>query len=895
MNFKTTLFSFLVLTLTTFSLPGDSQIYTHPESDDEFIGPFPSWINIKRSFGAIGDSVTDETAALQKAFDAIGIAGNTASVIYLEPGTYRISSTLKLNYKTNISFIGADPETTRIIWSGQVDGTMLEMDGTSDSRFNRITFDGKKTAAIAVDQSWANAGAGYFDAGNEYADDVFKDLKFGIHGGHKGHGFAEVSILRCKFFRNTGAGISLGNFNALDVWVWNSVFEDCHLGVTNGYGAGNFKVYNCIFRNSTSSDVWIGHTGQFAFRNNFSINSRQFIGAALTVNPAAIIIQGNTIVDPLSEAININNQGGVTLIDNIIRSREGVVDPVVIFSPIPNGGFYSMGNTFTVQNPLKVPASRIVFRDTVVSRSSLSTLKEPILPGVQPNLKRKIFEVPVGSNAAAIQNIINQASALSGSRPVVHLPHGVYHIESTLFIPAGSDVQIVGDGAGDLRPTFIKWVADTNDPVIHFVGPSKATLRDFTIDGKGIATNILATNVDQPGSRFFMQEVATQASQINLKVNGLDRTRVLAYNSGFSNGKKSIDIIGGPLAAAGNPQEGRTILYGGAQSDNMLSHEVSNGGNLLVRDVWYESSRAGQYLKLSGAAKCTIEGSNMAAPSSSSLRQISITDFTGTATFLNTTINGHIVIKGNGSQSNILGLNLLSEYSEYIIDSTSPKATIRSLSVRGADPNAATTGSGSYLVSNIGVADEAFLTKMLHQARSMQAEILSPLSHDVSDIRLYRVWLKSSVRNIELRGSDTVQIAASTDTIGTQPNDTNPTISINSVSAFESEGEAVLTISLSKPSTQTITVFYNTEDGTAISKGIESDQNLDFVDQKNQMITIAPGVKEVKVKIFIIKDMLQEETETFTVELSKSFNATIAGGKAAVSILNGAPGGIGIN
>src|SRR5438034_5029329 len=68
----------------------------------------------------------------------------------------------------------------------------------------------------------------HFETGNQYFDDGFVDVEYGIHGGFKGGGFAETTIRRSRFLRNSKAGVALGNFNALDIWIWHSLFEDCY-------------------------------------------------------------------------------------------------------------------------------------------------------------------------------------------------------------------------------------------------------------------------------------------------------------------------------------------------------------------------------------------------------------------------------------------------------------------------------------------------------------------------------------------------------------------------------------------------------------------------------------------------------------------------------------------
>lgn len=757
-----------LLIFTSFSSDCFSQ--GHPATDDEFVGPFPSWINVQTQYGATGDGITDETAALQAAFNAIGNSGSTASVVYLPAGTYRITSTLTMNSKMNVSIIGADPATTKIIWGGANSGTMMQIDGTAYSRFNRIKWDGNSTAGIVIDQSW-NGSTGYFDTGNEYADDEFNNVGIGIRGGHLGYGFAETAIMRCKFNYNTTAGITLGNFNALDVWVWHSIFQNCAVGITNNNttsSAGNFKVYNSIFRNSTTSDIVIGNTGEFAFRDNTSTNSQMFLKATSKTYPAHITLQSNTIIDPVaSKAIDIQNQGPIVLLDNIIRSRSSAASPVVSHTPYPSGDFFSMGNTFTVANAIQSTARNIIYDNPVVTAASLSALAEPTLPGTQPNLNRTVFDVPAGANASAIQALINQAALLTGTRPVVHFPYGTYNIDATLTIPSGSDMQLVGDGHGDLNATWLWWTGALAGPVINIIGPSKVTLRDISINGNNLVTNISMSNVDQANSRIFMHELEANLNPNGLFVNGLDNTLVLAYNSRFSQTTgKAINVVGGSLSVSGNPQQGKTIMYGGLEWENNLSHEVTNGGNLFIRDVWYESGHNGPYLNLPGKGIFTVEGSSDASPMATSTPQISISNFSGKATFINNYFQDRMAISGNGSETKFLGLGTVfgdnslavgSSTTSYIENTTSPAGDIRSFNSRSDNnPNLATPRSGSYSVNNIGTTDSTYIATMIATLRSTHAQVLTSLASGVTDVRFYRVWLYKGLTGLDIEGNSSL-------------------------------------------------------------------------------------------------------------------------------------------
>jgi hypothetical protein len=722
-----------------------------PKTDDEFVGPFNSWLNAKTGFGAKGDGVTDDTHALQAALDA-ATTGTVNTTLYLPAGVYLITSTLTINHHINISVIGAEPANTIIKWGGPAHGTMMQINGTAYSKFNRITWNGNRVADIAVDQSW-DGKQPHFDTGNEYADDYFIDVAFGIRGGALGHGFAETSILRDHFIRNTKAGVSLGNFNALDIWVRNSLFQDCGIGVTNTFGAGNFKVYNSVFRNSAVSDISMNNTGDFSIRGNTSINAKQFFNAGNSRNPAAVIIEGNTIIDPVNaQAVTIGNQGPVIFINNTIRSHVSASGTVALFG----SNAFAMGNVFTVADPISAGSNSNLYNNKTVTRGSLKHLSAPILPVVEPDFKRRVFEVPAGANAAVIQSVINQAAKFNGSRPVVHFPYGNYNISGTITIPANSDIQLVGDGFGDQYPTVLNLTGTTAGPILSIACPSKATIRDISLKGNTQSTNMLITNADNKGSRIFMQEFHQVGGQTGLLVNGLDHTLIFAYDTQFSGLKKAVSVVGGPLAAQGKPAEGRTIIYSGASSNNELSNEVTNGGNLMVQDFWYEGSIKSSWAKLSGNSIFIADGGHIATPQHTMFPAVTANDFSGKAIFAAGDITGHFAVSGQSNRAKLLALGIMAENDSVIMDTSVPKADARLLMSRTRNYTMQWLKGGSSAMADVGTYDAPFINSMLDEMLKVHPIILTALPNNVSDIRLYRVMSISGARGIDIEGNTTM-------------------------------------------------------------------------------------------------------------------------------------------
>jgi len=704
--------------------------------DEEFTGPFPSWTNLKRDYGSDG-------AALQRALNEVGTPKHSSS-LFIPAGTYCVQQ-LEFTAHLGVSVVGEDPATTVLKYCGAERGVVLHVNGVAYSRLGRLTFDCGGVASVGIDQSY-DGKHGNFDTGNEYSDVFFRNCPTAIRGGNQGNGFAETTVLRAHFGPSSGPCVIMKNFNALDLWIWYSRFDHCQTGVTNDPGAGNFNVYNSVFRESVKADIYIHNTGLFNIRNNTSVGSNAFWATSPAfAYPALTTIQGNKLIHVAYPAILIRNQGPALIFDNQIESPPNAKGPAIAADALADTDLITAGNVFTTRNPVAVRGRNITLDDRFTGTLDL---KEPSLPGVPRDLHRRVFEVPVKGGSAEIQQAIDAAVRSATPRAIVHIPEGSYGIKTTLEIPRGSDVQIVGDG---VMVTRLQWISLGAGPVFHVAGPSKAIFREIFIGGGGgqIAESVIADGIDQPGSRVHLQQVQLGRSSVAaLLVDGLDYTHVDIRNIEHQTTGPgvAIKVVGGKLAAAGNPGTGRTNVFSGASSNNQLSYELSDGGRLMVRDIWYEGPHA-NFIRLTGTGTFTLHGARLAIPAVGA-PAARLVDFHGSATFLSSQFDDRIETSGDNSNSRlmVLGFEAGLNVRDFLLNNSSPGGRVGLLSNREA-----IRGGSSVALPDRGPADPAFLREMLAQTRAEQPGIIDQLPAGVSDLRFYRVAVGAGATGIHLK------------------------------------------------------------------------------------------------------------------------------------------------
>ncbi|WP_230058663.1 glycoside hydrolase family 28 protein [Agrobacterium fabrum] len=95
-----------------------------------------------RQFGAKGDGVTDDTAAILRAIDAA--AATAPSTLYFPAGIYLVTTSLRA--PANVGWFGAGMNKTEIRLNRRIDQSMVGVDG-DDTRFENLTLNANRNIA----------------------------------------------------------------------------------------------------------------------------------------------------------------------------------------------------------------------------------------------------------------------------------------------------------------------------------------------------------------------------------------------------------------------------------------------------------------------------------------------------------------------------------------------------------------------------------------------------------------------------------------------------------------------------------------------------------------------------------------------------------------------------
>jgi hypothetical protein len=299
--------------------------------------------NVK-DYGAVGDGVTDDTAAIQTAIDAAAAAGG--GDVYFPPGIFVLSSTQVavghvriLGAGAGNNFSGDDTPTSTILWDGGAAAMFTSDDHDNSWSFDRIFLDGGGVATYGVhaismqDQRWGTLHVGGCVTSQVYlqglnptplAFNVFDHLKLNATGTAnmlRIDGDNQANCCHNRFGSITGAkaGTGAGVFWAdsdNNVVLMTFIFQ-ADAGATTGW---DFRVGSVGGGAARGNYVWhmqaANMTARAGTRNSIGWWDRENGQGEPTIEATAILNYSNDLYGVHLPALFINNtDGSVTEFD----------------------------------------------------------------------------------------------------------------------------------------------------------------------------------------------------------------------------------------------------------------------------------------------------------------------------------------------------------------------------------------------------------------------------------------------------------------------------------------------------------------------------------------------------------------------------------------------------
>jgi hypothetical protein len=461
------------------------------------------WIDAKTDVrpAARGDGIADDTAAIQTALNRIGKAPGDPKVVYLPPGTYRITRTLSLTKRNGGMLIGHGRD-TRLVWDGVAGGRMFWSNGASRQSYIGLVWDGAGKAAVGIDH----------DSKTLYETRVMHEyMEFrgftvaGIRVGHDQKSSSAEMLYSNLKFENNENGVLILQWND-----YNNVFEGC-LFINNGYAIraekGNVTVRDSRFERSRKSDLFLS-THSNSVRRVVSSGSNTFIrtvrgpiangplrvedsridgwhnrdGAIITELRGPVILFDVTFTRPPGKTppIRLDNpryMNQIAILSNVVsRETSSTIDEGT------NGTVYRVPSGR--EDGARIPISQTFLRGTVTLPRSILDIKRDC--GAKGTAAT--------NDTIAIQRCFDKASATKEITEV-YFPSGVYRVSKTLEVHSGAQYRINGTG----WHSQIIWSGHSAGTVLHVHDPDGLVVEHLALGGPKGTTTLLQTG-DKPGS-----------------------------------------------------------------------------------------------------------------------------------------------------------------------------------------------------------------------------------------------------------------------------------------------------------------------------------------------------------------------------------------------------------
>ena len=475
-----------------FELYGTEDLYSTPSELMALLGSESFGIVSVKSYGAKGDGVTDDTAAIQAAIDAMV----NGCVLYFPTGTYMIT---QLDFSSdNIVFVGGQ---NAILKCSAIIGEFTYI--TADNlTFNNLIFDAnlKAKTAIWVDVSHENLKFNNCQILNCYDNGAASPVRGILIKGN----CSNIRITDCIFNTMTATpngvtgdnggtsraieitpNISIGETYSTDIIISNCTIKNVTpredgdaIVISGGLNLdenASVIVENCYFENCAKRAVKIMCCGvtvkDCSVINNYAgtdtVNYLDSMENAIAIYASNVNIVGNSFIGgPYADVISLNTTytvNNILISDNIITGTLG--------KALPYYGAIAL---------MSSDSTNIIVRNNIINLSSNGVyvrkkLEDSLIHG---NL---ISDVTNGINfndytSTSIKNIIVSNNILNATTYGIRVDFGTDYIFDNNNITSGSSKMIWNTTKSEYLTTYA-----TYDPI-------------SLNDGEGVTTTVtLAT------------------------------------------------------------------------------------------------------------------------------------------------------------------------------------------------------------------------------------------------------------------------------------------------------------------------------------------------------------------------------------------------------------------
>lgn len=603
------------------------------------------WLNVKAlpasvngGVSAKGDGTTDDTQAIQAAFDEVRKTTSTYSTVYMPEGNYRITSTInpKLNIRQdNVMHLRGHGRNTIISWGGTSADTMFVSNSASFSTYIGVVWDGKGVASHGFIHHTKTEGGREtkvlhkHEAFLNFTEQGSGTAKF--KGGNNQLYVAESGWINCLFI-NCRKGLALWDANDYVITIDGCEFQDNGYGIHCGQGAGgsgHFYVRNSHFERSKTADMLNDQLSQgSSARRVTSVGSRAFYERP-SYNAPQFTMQDCHISGWTNSAyaVNISSTVGrpVLIFDCSFTNPPSANSPVYLgktTSLVHSNNTWTTGGDLVGGQTQRVQEIPKGVRGGSITSATQSFLRSTAtIPGKVFDAKRDFGAKGDGvtDDSNAIQNTIN-AALNHGNGAIAYLPRGKYKITKSLNATGGSGNCYIG-GAGEFSSLLV-W-ANTNavGPTLLITNPQNITLEYMRFSvvssydySQWCAVRVLG-NPSQPSSMHIehvfvkgVERVLPTTLYGDLDVRDLSKGSVFtmyglrSYQMLFNNCSDAMVMLNfaeGNIGIKGKtaPRTGfmgvQTSVYGGYQVEDNLS--------VVGSDAYMEQGPS-EFVRLSGSA-----------------------------------------------------------------------------------------------------------------------------------------------------------------------------------------------------------------------------------------------------------------------------------------------------